>query len=209
MMCGADLSGPRLGHCPISVVTLRRPRRIEGFSYRGPYQYLLTFCTANRIRQFERAELVATARSRIQQTSVEENFSIVAYGFMPDHLHLVVEGLSDDADLRRFVKIGKQRVVYSLRENHRVRNIWQEGFHDWVLRSEQSIEDAQYLADLKGPPRLQVGSSFEHEFGPAGLVNPVLAPFNALRAAACDDVDLARGATMGRGGNRRGRRAGP
>jgi putative transposase len=121
-------------------VTLRRPRRIEGFSYRGLYRYLLTFCTANRLRHFERADLVATARSRIQQTSVEENFSIVAYCFMPDHLHLVVEGLGEDADLQRFVKIGKQRVVYSLRENHSVRDVWQEGFHDWVLRPEQTNE---------------------------------------------------------------------
>jgi len=122
-------------------VTLRRPRRIEGFLYRGQYRYLLTFCTANRIRHFERADLVATARSRIQQTSVEENFSVVAYCFMPDHLHLVVEGLSDDADLQRFVKIGKQRAVYSLRENHLVCNVWQEGFHDWVLRPEQTTEN--------------------------------------------------------------------
>jgi len=60
---------------------------------------------------------------------------------MPDHLHLVVEGLSDDADLQRFVKIGKQRAVYSLRENHLVCNVWQEGFHDWVLRPEQTTEN--------------------------------------------------------------------
>jgi len=60
---------------------------------------------------------------------------------MPDHLHLLVEGCSEDADLQRFVKIGKQRVVYSLREDHGVRGVWQEGFHDWVLRSDQTTED--------------------------------------------------------------------
>ena len=148
--CVADLLGQRLSigppllrlrYCPIGVVTLRRPRRIEGFSYRGQYRYLLTFCTANRSRHFERGDLVATARSRFEQTSLEEQFSIVAYCFMPDHLHLVVEGLSDTADLRRFVKIGKQRVVYSLRVEQQTRGIWQEGFHDWVLRSEQSTEE--------------------------------------------------------------------
>jgi REP element-mobilizing transposase RayT len=57
---------------------------------------------------------------------------------MPDHLHLIVEGSREDADLRRFVKIAKQRVVYSLREDHGVRGVWQEGFHDWILRPEQS-----------------------------------------------------------------------
>ena len=60
---------------------------------------------------------------------------------MPDHVHLVVEGLTDNADLRQFVKVAKQRVAYSLREDHAVRDVWQEGYHDWVLRAEQKTED--------------------------------------------------------------------
>jgi REP-associated tyrosine transposase len=67
---------------------------------------------------------------------------------MPDHAHLVVEGLTDAADMQRFVKIGKQRVVYSLREEHGVRSVWQEGYHDWVLRSDESTEDViRYVLD--------------------------------------------------------------
>jgi REP element-mobilizing transposase RayT len=60
---------------------------------------------------------------------------------MPDHVHIVVEGCTDAADLKRLVKIAKQRVVYSLRTEHQVRDIWQEGFHDWVVRPHQSTED--------------------------------------------------------------------
>lgn len=54
------------------------------------------------------------------------------------------QGTTDRADARRFAKIAKQRVVYSLREEHGVRRIciWQEGYHDWVLRPQHSIEDA-------------------------------------------------------------------
>ncbi len=44
----------------------------------------------------------------------------MAYCFMPDHMHMVVTGQNPDADLRRFAKIAKQRVVYSLRETHGV-----------------------------------------------------------------------------------------
>jgi putative transposase len=113
---------------------------------------------------------------QIRQTSEEEGFSILAYCLMPDHVHLVVEGLTDAADMRRFVKIAKQRVVYSLREEHAVRGVWQEGYHDWVLRAEESTEDviryvlenpvrarlvekpedypfSSPIADLKGPRR--------------------------------------------------------
>jgi len=67
---------------------------------------------------------------------------------MPDHVHLVVEGLTDAADMQRFVKIAKQRVVYSLREEHAVRDVLQEGYYDWVLRAEESTEDViRYVLD--------------------------------------------------------------
>jgi len=123
-------------------VSRRRPRRFPGFSYRGQYRYLLTFCTANRAPLFAKIELVHTALPRIQQTANEERFRVLAYCFMPDHIHLIVQGQTADADLRRFAKIAKQRVVYSLRKDHDVRGIWQEGYHDWILRPEQSVDQA-------------------------------------------------------------------
>jgi putative transposase len=145
-------------------VAFRRPRRFPGCSYRGRYRYLLTFCTANRAPLFARTELVQTAHARIQQTAVEEEFAVLAYRFMPDHLHLIVEGLNADADLRRFAKIAKQRVVYSLRDNHGVRDVWQEGFHDWILRPEQSLDEAiRYV--LENPVRaglVNQASDFRH-----------------------------------------------
>jgi len=145
-------------------MTLRRPHRFPGFSYRGQYRYLLTFCTANRVPLFASTELVQTALARIRQTSREEGFAIVAYCFMPDHMHMVVTGQNPDADLRRFAKIAKQRVVYSLRETHGVRGVWQEGFHDWILRPEQSIDEAiRYV--LENPVRaglVKQASDFRH-----------------------------------------------
>ena len=123
-------------------MTFRRPRRLPGCSYRGRHRYLLTLCTAGRSRIFVRSELVSTAIRRIQQSADEAEFEILAYCFMPDHLHLVVQGTSDSADLRRFVIVAKQRVAYSLRTEHGVNRTWQEGYHDWVLRGPNGVEDS-------------------------------------------------------------------
>jgi len=126
----------------------KRPRRFPGCSYRGTLAYLLTFGTAHRKRLFIDGALVETALSRITQTAREEHFRVLAYCFMPDHVHLVVQGKTSDADLRRFAKISKQRVVYSFREQHQVRDVWQEGFHDWILRPELPVADAvRYVLD--------------------------------------------------------------
>jgi putative transposase len=147
-------------------MSLRRPRRFAGFSYRGRYRYLLTFCTANRTPVFANAEFVRTARARIEQTAIAEGFAILAHCFMPDHIHLVMEGRTPEADLRRFAKIAKQRVFYSLREKHGLRGIWQEGYHDWILRPEQPIEEAiRYV--LENPARASLVDKRE-DFGHSG-----------------------------------------
>ena len=54
---------------------------------------------------------------------------------MPDHLHLLVEGLSDAASLRSFVSLAKQHSAFSNR--HRVRpRLWQKGYFERILRED-------------------------------------------------------------------------
>ena len=61
---------------------------------------------------------------------------------MPDHVHLLVEGRTIGADLRRFVKSAKQSVAQS--SAHRARGLlWQKGYHDRILRPG---DDAKALA---------------------------------------------------------------
>jgi len=64
---------------------------------------------------------------------------------MPDHLHLLIEGLCADSDLLRFMKMFRQRSghSYHARENGR---LWQEGFVDTFLRAEEaSCDVARYI----------------------------------------------------------------
>ena len=73
--------------------------------------------------------------------------AILAYCFMPDHFHLLVEGVTATADLRRFVKLAKQRsgAVYAL-EKHEP--LWQEGYYERVLRAEDDTKQiARYILD--------------------------------------------------------------
>lgn len=58
---------------------------------------------------------------------------------MPDHAHLLVQGLSDDANLRRFAKLAKQRSGAAFAMRHR-RPLWQEGYFERVLRKEDDLK---------------------------------------------------------------------
>ena len=59
---------------------------------------------------------------------------------MPDHVHLVVEGQTQTSDLRRFVKITKQRVAYVARTQFATSDIWQDGYYERVVRSYEQID---------------------------------------------------------------------
>jgi REP element-mobilizing transposase RayT len=58
---------------------------------------------------------------------------------MPNHLHLLVQGETDRADLQGFVRRWKQRTGFDYAKKHGVR-LWQVGFFDHVLRSEEDTE---------------------------------------------------------------------
>jgi REP element-mobilizing transposase RayT len=64
---------------------------------------------------------------------------------MPDHAHLLVEGLTASSDLRRFVKMPKQRSggAHS-RKYHQP--LWQEGYFERVLRDpDDAAQVARYI----------------------------------------------------------------
>ena len=85
---------------------------------------------------------------KIQRTADEDEFALMAYCFMPDHLHLAVEGRSPASDLRRFVKVAKQRVAYMARTEFRIACIWQDGYYERVLRTLESMDTLiRYILD--------------------------------------------------------------
>lgn len=65
----------------------------------------------------------------------------MAYCFMPDHLHLLVEG-DEEADLIKFIREFKQLTAYSYK-NVAGHKLWQRSFYDRVLRVD---EDARAVA---------------------------------------------------------------
>jgi putative transposase len=109
------------------------------------YRYSLTLCTWRRFPLFTDAGLVTRCRWQLQQSAAASSVAILAYCFMPDHLHFLVEGSATEADLRRFVSGFKQRTGYEHKTGAAAR-LWQAGYYDRVLRKdEESNRVAQYI----------------------------------------------------------------
>jgi putative transposase len=126
---------------------MSRPPRIAGFAYRGPYQYFLTFCVRDRRSVFLDRSTASRVIDHFLRTSRVWHFALLAYCVMPDHVHLLVEGLRDDSDLRRFAKRLKQGAAQSYSREFGT-PLWQEGYFDHVLRAEEDARQvARYILD--------------------------------------------------------------
>jgi putative transposase len=125
--------------------------RAASFAYVGLYRYFLTICTDRRQPVFTTAQSIELPRSQLLRTSAVEGFVVVAYCFMPDHLHLLVEATADSSSLLRFVKAFKQQSSYSWKRA-RGGQLWQRSYFDRVLRDdEDSVAVARYI--LANPVR--------------------------------------------------------
>jgi putative transposase len=111
------------------------------FSYVGRYRYALTFVTFDRIRAFCATPDVNLVVAQVLRAAAEQQFEVVVYCAMPDHLHLVVEGLTETSDLKRFVKLAKQYSgFYFARANGRAK-LWQHGLNDHIVRNDVDFLD--------------------------------------------------------------------
>ena len=113
-----------------------RMRRLPNFSYTGPYRYLVTICTSERRPLFTRQRIVDVVREQILIAAEQCDFEIVAYCFMPDHVHVIVEGTTGSARLERFAQRAKQLSAYYGKRAAGV-PVWQVGYHERVLRSDE------------------------------------------------------------------------
>jgi len=125
---------------------MSRPKRLPTFDYCGPFAYSLTFCAFERQKHFESVSVVSSVRSEILRTASDRAFAVLAYCFMPDHLHLLVQGAEMEAALPPFAKLARQRASHASRAS-RSGILWQEGFFERTLRRDEDLTAvASYIA---------------------------------------------------------------
>jgi putative transposase len=111
----------------------RHTPRLSTFDYRGSYRYSLTMCTYRRRPLFTSTANVERALLQISRSAERQRFEILAYCFMPDHLHLLAGGETSASDAKRFIDLAKQLSGYAHRQatgDH----LWQRSSWDRILR---------------------------------------------------------------------------
>ncbi len=136
-----------------------RPEHLKTFDYLGVHQYFLTFCTFDRRRLFLDSDAVDAVRTQIQRAASDQSFAVLAYCYMPDHVHMLVEGQADDSDCRQFISRAKQYSAFHYKAVFGQR-LWQRYAYERTLRSDESaISVARYM--LENPLRAQLVKQIE------------------------------------------------
>ena len=133
--------------------------RLRGFDYCGPHRCFVTFCTHARQPYFQSGDAVSLIAAQLLRTATDHAFAVIAYCYMPDHLHLLVEGCAVDATLAQFVRSFKQRSAFHWKQQAGG-TLWQRSYYDHVLRDDESTRDvARYI--LENPLRAGLAARVE------------------------------------------------
>ena len=140
----------------------RKRIRLATPVYQGPHAFSVTISTANRQNLFCDESAVGLCLSALTEATARQEMTILAYCFMPDHLHLVLEG-KEGANLIRLMKTFKQISAYRYRQTSG-QPLWQKGYYDHILRKEEDARGvAQYIFENPVRARLVI-SPHEYPF---------------------------------------------
>ena len=120
------------------VVT--RPRRLDPADYRG-YRARIPSRSArayNRTRPFTDADTVHHTLRQFLRVAAQQQVEVLAYCFMPDHLHLIVIAHGANTDLQRFVRLAKQcsGFAFTRATGHR---LWQDSYFNHTVRNVEEL----------------------------------------------------------------------
>ena len=133
------------------------PHHLSTFDYIGTYRYFLTFCTCNRQPAFLDADAVAIVHAQILRACSDKSFLIHAYCYMPDHLHMLVEGTAADSTLKGMIARAKQYSGFYYKQAFG-KQLWQRYGYERTLRhDEETLVIARYI--VANPIRASLANS--------------------------------------------------
>lgn len=117
-----------------------RSHRLPREHYLGHVVVSFTACIEYRNKAFINPDIVYAFVEILRSVAEKYSCIVLVYCFMPDHLHIVVQGINPQADTLRLMNEFKQKTgFWFARQGGKYR--WQKDFHDHILRSDENVRD--------------------------------------------------------------------
>ena len=102
--------------------------------YVGAAWFFVTFCCENRKKIFLDTTRAQWSLDNLNSHALSRAVAIHAYSIMPDHVHLLSEGLTPTANLLEFLKDLKRETGFAYKQETKSQ-LWQKKSYDHALRS--------------------------------------------------------------------------
>ncbi len=139
------------------VSVRERHHRLPREAYRGRVVAVFHTCVAGRRPILGNGDTVARVRDVLLEAAERHGCSVLAYCFMPDHVHVVLRGLQEDADLWAAMVRWKRMTGPWLVAKAGAR--WQKDFYDSVLVGAEAV-DGEIAYVLLNPVREKMVSDW-------------------------------------------------
>ena len=104
-----------------------------------------TICILNQAELFITQDLFCCFEGILLRSLILTKCEAQVYLFMPDHLHLLLEGRQEDSDLWNCVVDFKQRTGFWLAQKG-YKDQWQKRFYDHILRKDEDmLKQVRYI----------------------------------------------------------------
>jgi len=116
-----------------------KKHRLPLHCYLGQVRVTFTLCIEDKRPFFVEKAIVDKFIEILREAKGKYNCKNWVYMFMPDHLHVVNEGISDSSDLWKMMNFFKQKTGFWLSRNKKGTK-WQKDFYDHVHRKEDDLK---------------------------------------------------------------------
>ncbi|MCK4328809.1 transposase [candidate division WOR-3 bacterium] len=129
-------------------ITIREKKhRLPREFYQGKISGTFTICIKGNFSFLENQEIVKICIEILEKSSFLYGCIVPVYCFMPDHLHFVLFGVKDDANLWKTVVQFKQNTGFYLKKQCSQFQ-WQKDFYDHIIRQDENlITQIRYILD--------------------------------------------------------------
>ena len=146
--------------------------------YIGTAWFFLTFCCDHRKKIFLHRTRAQWFLAHLRSEALAHSIAIHAYCVMPDHVHLLSQGLAPTANLLQFLALLKQKTGFTYKQETK-EQLWQKKSYDHALRSSDPRESVAWYIWLN-PVRANLCAT-PHEYPFSGSLTgagPSSAPPN-------------------------------
>ncbi len=133
--------------------------RLKDFDYKGYYAYFITCNTYKDSDYFKDRKTIEKIIDILRSVIREHKFRLICYCFMPNHLHMLIEGIGEESSLTKLIQIFKQKTAYHFTKSNG-KTLWQRGYFEHAVRKGEDINDiCSYI--LYNPVRKNIVENYK------------------------------------------------